>query len=64
MKREKVFKYLKKYDCEIFREGKKHTIVINKNNNKITAIPRHSDIKDKLLLSICKDLGIPQIQSH
>ena len=64
MKRDKVFKYLKKHDCDTFREGKKHTIVINRNNNKLTAVPRHSDINDKLVLSICKDLDIPPIQSH
>jgi len=64
MKREKLFKFLGEYDCVIFREGKKHTIVINRNNDKVTAVPRHADINDKLIFSICKDLDIPKIQSH
>jgi len=64
MKREKLFKYLKMYNCVIFREGKKHTIVINRDNDKVTPVPRHSDVNDKLILSICKDLHIPKIQSH
>ena len=64
MKRDKIFKYFREYNCHIYREGKRHTIVINRENNKITAVPRHSDINDNLVLSLCKDLDIPQIQSH
>jgi hypothetical protein len=64
MKRDKLFKYFKQYNCDVFREGKKHTIVINRNNDKVTAVPRHPDINDKLILSLCKDLDIPKIQSH
>ena len=64
MKREKILKYFREHDCEVYREGKKHTIIFNRANAKITAIPRHPDINDKLVLSMCKDLGIPKIQSH
>ncbi|MDR2146795.1 MAG: hypothetical protein LBE91_10095 [Tannerella sp.] len=64
MKREKLFKYFKTYNCHIFREEKKHTIVINNDNDKVTSVPRHADINDKLVWSICKDLGIPKIESH
>ena len=64
MKREKLLKYLKTHNCYIFREGKKHSIVINCSNDKVTIIPRHTDINDKLVLSICKDLEIIKIQSH
>jgi len=64
MKREKLLKYLRQYNCDIFREGKKHSIVINRNNDKVTSVPRHSDINDKLVYSICKDLDVPKIMSH
>ena len=64
MKREKILKYFKQYGCEVFREGKRHTIIINLTNEKVTALPRHPDINDKLVLSMCKDLEIPKIQSH
>jgi hypothetical protein len=64
MKREKLYKHFKAYNCNILREGKRHTIVINNDNDKITSVPRHADINDKLVLSICKDLDIPKIQSH
>jgi len=64
MKREKLFKHFKEYNCHIFREGKRHTIVINNDNDKVTSVPRHADINDKLVLSMCKDLDIPKIQSY
>ena len=59
MKREKLFKYFKTYNCHVFREGKRHTIVINYDNEKMTSVPRHADVND-----LCKDLDIPKIQSH
>jgi len=64
MKREKVLKYFRQYGCEIYREGKKHSIIINRVNDRITALPRHPDINDKLVLSLCKDLDIPKIESR
>jgi len=64
MKREKLFKHFRTHNCHIFREGKKHTIIINYNNNRVTSVPRHADINDKLVWSICKDLDIPKIGSH
>jgi len=64
MKREKIFKYFREHNCGVFREGKKHSIVINYSNDKVTSVPRHADIKDKLVFSMCKDLDIPKIQSH
>ena len=64
MKREKILKYFRQHGCEVFREGKKHTIIINLTNDKVTVIPRHPDINDKLVLSMCKDLDIPKIESH
>jgi len=64
MKREKLFRHFRNHNCHIFREGKKHTIVINYDNDKVTSVPRHANINDKLVLDICKDLDIPKIQSH
>ena len=64
MKRQKVLNFFRQSGCEIYREGKKHTIIINRINDKITALPRHPDINDNLVLSMCKDLDIPKIESH
>ena len=64
MKREKLFKHFRKYNCHVFREGKKHTIVINNDNDKVTSVPRHTDVNDKLIGRICEDLDIPKVKSH
>ena len=62
MKREYLIKHLLKHGCNILREGKKHTIVINKENFSISSIPRHNEIKDTLCNEICKQLGIAKVK--
>jgi len=59
MKRRLLLKHLNKHGCEFFREGKKHTVYINLKLRKISTIPRHTEIPNKLARKICKDLGIP-----
>lgn len=50
--------HLKKNECILFREGKKHSVYYNKENNKTSTVPRHREIDDFLATKICKDLGI------
>ena len=52
-------KYLRIHRCELLREGGNHSIYINKENNKISSVPRHKEIKNNLCRKICKDLEIP-----
>ncbi len=59
MKRTDLIARLRKYNCVLYREGGNHSVYINKNNNKITAIPRHNEIKKFTARKICKDLDIP-----
>lgn len=59
MKRRALVKHLGQYGCYLVREGKKHSVYKNPRNQQLTTIPRHTEIKDKLVLKICKDLGIP-----
>ena len=58
MKRLDLTRHLKKYGCTVMREGGNHTIYINGITKKISAIPRHNEIKKYLVDKICKDLGI------
>ncbi|MBT3413432.1 MAG: type II toxin-antitoxin system HicA family toxin [Candidatus Jacksonbacteria bacterium] len=58
MKRQHLLKYLTKYNCELAREGGRHSIWRNKTTGDMTAIPRHNEVKDFLAIKICKDLGI------
>ncbi|MBC8416162.1 MAG: type II toxin-antitoxin system HicA family toxin [Candidatus Cloacimonetes bacterium] len=59
MKRKDLLKYLDKNGCKFLREGKKHTVYINRKKLKSTTIPRHREINDFLAKKICKDLEIP-----
>ncbi len=61
MKRNQLIKYLKKNGCDLFREGKKHTVYINPTENRVSTIPRHTEIDNNLAKKICKDLNIEKI---
>ena len=61
MKRIQLLKHLEKYGCEFLREGANHTIYINPDNGKQTAIGRHQELKNIVCQKICKQLGIPVI---
>lgn len=58
MKRKDLIKHLKKHGCEFLREGGNHTLFLNKGAQKVSTIPRHSEINDILAKKICKDLDI------
>jgi len=62
MKRNQLIKYCTKNGCVWDREGSNHTIYYNPKNEKSSAIPRHTEIDDKLCNNICKQLGIPKIK--
>jgi len=62
MKRGELIKYLNHHKCFLFREGKKHSVFYNKENEKTSTIPRHREIDDLLANKICKDLGISKIK--
>ncbi len=62
MKRIKLLKYLRSHGCNLLREGSKHSWWNNPVLNKRSAIPRHSEIKDILVIKICKDLGVTPIK--
>ncbi|MBK7513982.1 MAG: type II toxin-antitoxin system HicA family toxin [Chloracidobacterium sp.] len=60
MKRRDLIKHLHKHGCELLREGGSHSWWINISQNRRSAVPRHSEVNDKLILKLCKDLGIPK----
>jgi predicted RNA binding protein YcfA (HicA-like mRNA interferase family) len=62
MNRRTLLKHLKKHGCELFREGSKHSVYWNPASNETSTVPRHQEIKDRLAVKICKDLGIPNIK--
>ena len=58
MKRRKLIRHLSKNDCELLRDGSRHSIWRNISLGYMTAVPRHNEIKEFMVLKICKDLDI------
>jgi len=58
MKRSDLLRHLRDQKCELVREGSRHSIWQNARSGQLTAIPRHSEIKDLMARKICKDLEI------
>jgi predicted RNA binding protein YcfA (HicA-like mRNA interferase family) len=59
MKRIDLIRHLERNDCQLQREGKKHSLYINRRTQKSTAVPRHSEIPQGTARAICRALGIP-----
>jgi mRNA interferase HicA len=59
MKRKDLIRHIRLQGCEFLREGNRHSWWANPKLNRKSAIPRHSEINDILVMKICKDLGIP-----
>lgn len=59
MKRGALLKHLKEHGCEFLREGSRHTMYVNREAGRSSAVPRHTEITNNMARKICKDLGIP-----
>lgn len=60
MKRRDLVQYLEANGCQFLREGGNHTIYVNRQAKKVSAIPRHREVNEFLVRKICKDLQIPE----
>jgi mRNA interferase HicA len=56
MKLADLERHLRQQGCVLYREGGAHTIWLNPQRRKIASIPRHREIKDRAVRSICKQL--------
>ena len=61
MKRKALRQHLLNHNCQLLREGSKHSVFYNPVNNKTSTVPRHREIDDFLAKKICRDLGIPEL---
>jgi len=59
MKRRDLLLHLRQQGCQLLGEGSEHSIWENLVNHRCTAIPRHREINDFTVASICRQLGIP-----
>jgi mRNA interferase HicA len=64
MKREALLKHLRRHGCNLKREGGAHSLWINPQNGKVEAIPRHTEISNRLTDKICDELNLPRVGSR
>jgi predicted RNA binding protein YcfA (HicA-like mRNA interferase family) len=58
MKRRDLIRHLESQGCEFVREGKEHTLYINRREKKAAAVPRHREIPGGTVRAICRALGV------
>lgn len=61
MKRRALIQYLKRHGCYFIREGGKHSVWGGSEEGAKAAIPRHTEISNRLAKDICKQLRIPPL---
>ncbi len=59
MKRSALLRHLRRHGCFLKREGRSHSLWQNPRTGHIEAVPRHTEIADKLARKMCRALAIP-----
>jgi predicted RNA binding protein YcfA (HicA-like mRNA interferase family) len=60
VKRVDLIRHLSAHGCELLREGRNHSVFVNRSVGKATAVPRHREINDYLARKICSDLDVEE----
>jgi mRNA interferase HicA len=61
MKRQDLLRHLRKHGCYLKREGSAHSIWWNPQTGEIQAVPRHTEIPNRLAQRICRLLSIQEL---
>jgi mRNA interferase HicA len=61
MKRKDLIKHLRLNGCYLKCEGGSHSLWCNPLTGHTEAVPRHTEIPNKLIRKICKALSIKEI---
>ena len=61
MKRSSLTLNLRRNGCQLKPEGGSHSLWTNPNTGAVEAIPRHSEIPNRLAEKICRSLSVPVI---
>lgn len=59
MKRRDLVRHLERHGCALLREGGSHSVYVNRDDSKVSAVPRHREVNEHLARKIFKDLGVP-----
>ncbi len=61
MKRQALLRHIRRHGCYLKREGSSHSLWCNPKNGQVEAVPRHTELSDKLAKKICRGLSIPEV---
>jgi len=61
VKRSSLLQHLRRHGCSLKREGASHSLWTNPGTGAVEAIPRHTEISDKLAHKICRGLSVPEL---
>ena len=61
MKRRALLRHLRRHACYLKREGRSHSLWCNPRTGRIEAVPRHTEVADKLAKKICRALDVPEL---
>ncbi len=62
MKRGELLRHLRRRGCFLKREGASHSLWASPNTGRIEAVPRHTEIPDRLAVKICRNLSVPDLK--
>ena len=61
MKRTALLRHLRRHGCYLKREGGSHSLWENPLTGELEAVPRHTEIPDRLAGKICRGLSMPAL---
>ncbi len=61
MKRSALLEHLRKHGFILKREGHAHLLWCNPQTGSVEAVPRHTEVSDRLARKICRGLSVAEI---
>ncbi|MCE7893434.1 MAG: addiction module toxin, HicA family [Deltaproteobacteria bacterium] len=61
MNRGALLRHLRRHGCFLKREGAAHSLWCNPATGVVEAVPRHTEIANRLARKICRSLSVPEI---
>ena len=61
MKRGNLLRHLRRHGCYLKREGASHSLWCNPKTGAVEAVPRHTEVANKLAHKICRNLAVPEL---
>jgi hypothetical protein len=56
-----LLRHLRRHGCFLKREGASHSLWCNQATGAVEAVPRHTEIANRLARKICRNLSVPEV---